>query len=342
MSRKELGLFDYHNRLEELASRPNALSRLDQIVNWERFRNVLTRLLIQPSKGPGGRPRFDVVFMFKVLVLQRTYGLSDAEVEAQVLDRFSFQRFLGITVADPVPDQNTIWDFREDLRRSGGMNDLWKQFERMLLGAGVKLTSGKIVDASFVDLPRQRNNRDENNAIRKGETPESWEKKSDASLRQKDVDARWADKAGERHFGYKNHIKIDEKTKLIERYHVTHAKFSDSKALSELVEGGDRVLYADKGYDGQPNADLLSEHGIADRRLKQARWNHPLTKHQKRTNRSRSRIRARVEHVFGFMAQVMKADWIRGVGIERARFTIGLNNLVYNLHRFAFLRTRRA
>ncbi len=335
---KDLGLFDYQSRLEVLSAKPNALDRLNQIIGWEAFRPSLERLMLKPGKAPGGRPRFDVVLMFKVLVLQRTYGLSDAEVESQVLDRFSFQRFLKMTVADAVPDQNTIWDFREGLRESGGETELWLIFHELLAKAGVALTSGKIVDASFVDVPRQRNKKEDNDALKEGKTPESWKDRSKASLRQKDVDARWASKGNERHYGYKNHIKIDERTKLIERYHVTSAEVGDSVVVDQLAEDTDGRWHADKGYDGAPVGAVLAAHGIEDLRLKQARRGHPLTEEQEATNHERSRIRVRVEHIFGYMTQNMKADWIRGVGKARADFVIGLNNLVYNLHRLAFLR----
>lgn len=338
---QQLGLFDYQNRLEELASRSNALDRLNQVIDWGCFRPVLEKLLVGKPEAPGGRPRFAVVLMFKLLVLQRTYGLSDEQVELQVLDRFSFQRFLGMTVADGVPKRSTIWDFREALRQSGGEAELWKAFDRQLAKAGVKLTAGKIVDASFVDVPRQRNGRDEIAAIKRGDQPPGWDAKTQAMLRQKDVDARWARKGNETHFGYKNHIKADEKTKLIQCYEVTSAEVNDSQAIEKLVRRGDGTLYADKAYRGRPIGKILSRLGIRDRRHLQGRHLHPLTQQQENWNHARSRVRARVEHIFAGMAQ-MGADYIRSIGIERAKFTIGMNNLVWNLHRLSFLKTKRA
>lgn len=337
---KQLGLFDYQNRLDELSSRPNALDRLDQVIDWEHFRPLLTKLLVAEPTAPGGRPRFDVVLMFKLLVLQRTYGLSDEQAELQVLDRFSFQRFLGMTVADDVPKRTTIWDYREGLRRSGGEAELWKAFDRLLATKGVKLTPGKIIDASFVDVPRQRNNRDENDAIKRGDRPPGWDARPPASLRQKDVDARWARKGSETHFGYKNSIKIDRKTKLIESFVVTSAEINDSMMVERLVRRGDGVLYADKAYRGSRVGRILSRRRIVDRRHFQGRFQHPLTKRQEASNLARSRVRARVEHVFAGLAH-MRANFIRSIGIERARFTIGLNNLVWNLHRLALLKTSR-
>jgi transposase, IS5 family len=338
---KQLGLFDYQSRLEDLASRPNALDRLNQVVDWEVFRPVLTKLVVSQPLAPGGRPRFDVVMMFKLLVLQRTYSLSDEQAELQVLDRFSFQRFLGLTVADDVPRRTTIWDYREALRHSGGEGELWKAFDRLLAKAGVKLTAGKIIDASFVDVPRQRNGRDEIEAIKRGEQPPGWDKKSPPMLRQKDTDARWVRKGPETHFGYKNSIKIDRKTKLIESFVVTSAEVNDSMMVEDLARRGDGVLHADKAYRGRRVGQILARLGIVDRRHLQGRYLHPLNNQQEGWNHARSRVRARVEHVFAGMAH-MGADYIRCIGAKRARFTIGLNNLVWNLHRLAFLRAGRA
>lgn len=338
---KQLGLFDYQSRLEDLASRPNALDRLNQVVDWEVFRPVLTKLLVSQPLAPGGRPRFDVVMMFKLLVLQRTYGLSDEQAELQVLDRFSFQRFLGLTVADDVPRRTTIWDYREALRHSGGEDALWKTFDRLLAKAGVKLTAGKIIDASFVDVPRQHNSKDDNGSINDGKMPEGWDEKGTSFLSQKDRDARWAKKNDEEHFGYKNHVKIDRKTKLIEDHAVSSANVADQDAVEHLVAKTDGTLWADKGYGGKRVGDILEKCGIRDRRQVQGRHCHPLTIRQMRTNQRRARVRARVEHVFGAMKH-MRADYIRYVGMARAEFTIGLNNLVYNLHRLAWLRCQRA
>ncbi len=339
---KELGLFDYQQRIEELASRENALDRLNEVIDWERFRPLLTKLLVLEQTAPGGRPRFDVVLMFKMLILQRVYSLSDEQVELQVLDRFSFQRFLGMTVADDVPKRTTIWDYREALRQSkGGEAQLWQTFDQLLKKAGVKLTPGKIIDASFVDVPRQHNSRDEIDAIKRGEQPPGWDKKTAAMRRQKDVNARWAVKGNETHFGYKNSVKVDTKTKLIQSFVVTSAEVNDSMVVQQLVCRGDGVLYADKAYRGRRVGLILSRRGITDRRHLQGRYLHPLTKQQESWNLVRSRVRARVEHVFAGMAQ-MGADHIRCIGIKRASFIIGLNNLVWNLRRLAFLKTARA
>jgi IS5 family transposase len=237
------GLFDYQERLDYLRSRPKGLDHLNEVVNWEGFRSELERSVIPEPQGPGGRPRFDVVLMFKIVVLQRTYNLSDSETEYQILDRFSFQRFLGLTVSDAVPDEKTIWAFKERLRVDGCLDRCFELFSRQLQAQGIRSSPGKIVDATFVDVPRQRNSRDENRDIKEGRTPPGWKQDPPARLRQKDTDARWGYKGTERHFGYKNHIKIDQRTKLIEAYVVTPANVSERLALEALLRPGDGCLY---------------------------------------------------------------------------------------------------
>lgn len=234
------GLFDYENRIKELSLGPDPLGRLNERIDWEMFRSRLESAFIREVRGPGGRPRYDVVMMFKVLVLQRYYNLSDEQAEYQIKDRLSFQKFLGLTLSDVVPDQKTIWLFRETLVNKGKIKKLFRRFERHLLKAGLTGHEGKIIDASFVDVPRQRNSREENEEIKQGKIPKSF-KESENRLEQKDTDARWAKKGEEVHYGYKNHVKSDSTTKLIEDYEVTDASVHDSQAMPDLVERDDGI-----------------------------------------------------------------------------------------------------
>jgi len=190
------GFFDYDQRLEKLSQASQPLERLDARIDWEMFRPTLETLILKQGKGPGGRPRHDLVMMFKILVLQRYYNLSDEQAEFQINDRLSFQKFLGMTLADTVPDQKTIWLFREMLGRGDGVKQLFKDFERHLTLNGLVGKEGKIIDASFVDVPRQRNSREDNDKIKNGEVPESFTKNENV-LEQKDIDARWTKKNNE-------------------------------------------------------------------------------------------------------------------------------------------------
>ena len=132
-----LGCFDVALRGQWLEAKGDPLSRLDAVIDWEGFRPLLTQALAKPAKGPGGRPANDPVKMFKLLVVQRYYNLSDEQTEYQVSDRLSFQKFAGWTVADKVPDANTLWDFREALVRAGVFEKLFEQFARQLQARGL-------------------------------------------------------------------------------------------------------------------------------------------------------------------------------------------------------------
>jgi len=330
---EQAGLFDYQERVAYLSSRkPTALDRLMAEVDFEYFRETLDSHLNFQDRKKGGRPPYDSVLMFKVILLQKYYGLSEEETEFQILDRYSFQRFLGLDVGMNVPDKNTIWIFKERLGAKGIMA-VFEQFNDVLKECGLLASKGKIVDASFVNVPRQRNSRNENAEIKEGKTPESFTK-NPAKERQKDVDARWTTKNKERHYGYKNHIKVNRKNKLIENFEVTDASVHDSQKLKDLIDEKDGELYADSAYRSREIDEKLKELNIRNRIHEKGYRNRPLTEEQKQNNRKKSKIRARVEHVFGFQHNNMKSGWIRTIGFKRAELQIALANLAYNLGRF--------
>jgi IS5 family transposase len=277
--------------------------------------------------------------MFKILLLQQWYCMADDKAEYQINDRLSFQRFLGLSLGSKVPDAKTIWAFRERLVKSGAEKTLFSLFTEQMERKGIITRSGSIVDASFVEAPRQRNSRDENERIKSGEIPKEW-KKSPHKLCQKDTDARWTKKNNETYYGYKNHVKVDKTSKLIVTYSVTDASVHDSREIVGLVEEQDQELYADSAYVGK---ELHKEICTKSKNIKlkiheKGYRDHPLTEEQKNSNREKSRIRARVEHVFGHMTQSMSGLLVRSIGKYRARCAVGLQNLAYNLSRYKYLR----
>ena len=147
------GLFDYQDRLKELEKKQTVLDRLNLVIDWELFRTTLEEQLDYSDQKKGGRPPYDPVFMFKIVVLQKYYGLSEEDTEFQILDRFSFQRFLGLDVSSKVPDKNTVWVFKERLG-SDGIKALFDSFETVLFKAGLTATEGKIIDATIVETKR--------------------------------------------------------------------------------------------------------------------------------------------------------------------------------------------
>ncbi len=178
------GIFDLSDRYEKLDKLGDPLPKLDSVVDWEGFRPILETVRDKPRKSNTGRPPFDVVLMFKTLVLQSLYNLSDDQVEFQIRDRYSFCRFLGLMPEGVVPDAKTVWVFRENLKRHDLIDKLFYALDSQIESAGYLPRKGQIVDASIVEAPRQRNSRDENEKIKSGETPEGW---SDNKRRQKDV-----------------------------------------------------------------------------------------------------------------------------------------------------------
>ncbi len=328
----DAGLFDRFDRLSQIDKMGDPLANLGAVMNWEIFQPVLDMIPEDEPKGAGGRPPFHPMFMFKILVIQSLYGLHDEQTQFQILDRRSFARFLAITDADTVPDQNTIREFREKLTRASLFDKLFAAFDSYLTRRGFITRKGNMVDASFVEVPRQRNRRDENAAIKRGELPEGWEE-DPKRLAHKDLDARWTKKNNQTFYGYKNHLNVDLESKLITRTVVTDASVHDSQALDSLTEEGDPPTWVDAGYAGEPCARILRSKNITAHVCEKGSRNKPLTKRQKRSNRKKSRKRSRVEHVFGFMTGSMGAMCRRSVGYVRNKAGIIFGNLVYNMAR---------
>ncbi len=338
MRTNQKSLFDEEERMELLSKLGDPLEMLNKVIKWEKFRSVLTEACRKEDTGKGGRPPYDVIIMFKVIVLQRLYNLSDDQIEYQINDRISFMRFLGFDLCDKVPDAKTVWKFKNDLSQTETIEKLFNLFDEQLENEGLITHKGSIVDATFVDAPRQRNHRDENKKIKKGEIPEEWQKPENAAkLTQKDTDARWAKKNNETHYGYKDHVKCDADSKLITDYYVTDAAVHDSQVFSDFFDETDNAAYADSAYSSKKIAEALPEK-CENKICEKGTRNHPLTEEQKKNNKEKSKIRCRIEHIFGYMTGAMHGITIQSIGITRAFFNIGLLNLVYNFCRYKFLK----
>jgi transposase, IS5 family len=337
----QLGFFDADKRLAVLSAKGDPLEAIDRLVPWESFRVEIEAVVLTPDefrKSSAGRKPFDAILMFRMLVLQALNNLSDEQVEYQVRDRLSFSRFLGLTIEEGIPDATTLWLFREKLAKAGLIENLFTRFDQHLAAKGYMARGGQIIDASIVPVPTQRNSGDENDELRAGRTPREWKKKP-AKLRQKDRDARWTKRHGESFFGYKNHVNADAKHKLIRRYAVTDAAVHDSQKLEDLLSKGNTsdAVFADSAYRSAEIEAKLKAGGFRSRIHRRARRNHPLSQAQERANRSKSKIRARIEHVFGAQQSVPGGRIVRTIGIVRARAKIGLQNLAYNIRRLVTL-----
>lgn len=334
------GMFGEHFRLEKLSKQGDPLEKLNAVINWGVFLPVLQQLDNKDKKSNAGAKPYSPLLMFKISILQRYYNLSDNQIEYQILDRLSFGRFLGLTLNDRVPDEKTVWDFKERMTKLDLEKELFAVFHSKLEENQLIVHEGKIIDASFVEVPRQRNSRDDNKKIKNNEIPEDWKDKP-RKLSQKDIEARWTKKNNQTFFGYKNHVKTDSKSKIICKYKVTGAEVHDSQATEDLLDDKDKgeELYADSAYTGDKQEEVISEKELINQVHEKGYKNKPLTDKQKANNKTKSKTRVRVEHIFGFMENSMNGMEIRSIGFKRAEAIIGLSNLVYNMFRKIQLQT---
>ena len=335
----EMNMFAEYDRYEKLSKMGDNLERLNRSVDWDMFRPILDHAFKKESRTKAGRPPYDFILLFKILVLQRCFNLSDDQTEYQINDRMSFMRFLGLSLSDRVPDAKTIWLFREKLTNAGIMDDLFAVFRRSLEEKGIITRKGSIVDATFVEAPRQRNTLEENEAIKNGRLPEGWDEDTPESkhrLSQKDTDARYTKKGGKSYYGYKDHVKADADSKMVVTYEVTNAAVHDSRMLTELVDDKDKVLYADSAYSGKKLAASLPKK-LEKHICRKGCRHKKLTSEDHKYNNTVSKTRSRIEHIFGFMTRSMNGITVRSKGIKRAKCGIGLMNLAYNMSRLCTL-----
>jgi transposase, IS5 family len=341
MQDRQRGFFDFEKHEEAAARFKTPLSQLDEIINWEAFQPILEKGLAKAREGFGGRPAYDHMLMFKIVILQTHYNLSDDQTEYQIYDRSSFRKFLGLEIGEKVPDAKTIWLFRDNLSKQGIVAELFEQFEQQLREQGYKAQKGQILDASIIPVPKQRNRKEENEQIKAGQVPEAWQEQAN-KLEQKDTEARWTQKNGVNHYGYKNHISTDVKYKLIREYEVTDASVHDSQVVGDILDSdnSNADVYADSAYRSATQEEEFKQKGYRSKMNHKGKRNKPLSEFKKQVNKRRSQVRSRVEHVFGHQATAMGGELMRCIGMVRAKAQIGLRNLVYNMHRFVFLRKR--
>ena len=330
------GFFDLEDRFKKLNEK-DPLVNLNQLIDWENFRFTLNKVREKERKSNAGRKPFDVVLMFKILVLQHLYNISDDQIEYQIRDRYSFCRFLDLTPSARVPDAKTIWLFREQLVNLKLIKILFYDFDYQLNEQGYQARKGQIVDASFVDVPRQRNKKEENKQIKAEKIPERFEENKNIGS-QKDCDARWTKKNNETHFGYKDHTSVDHEHKLIRDYEVTSAEVHDSNIFEELLtENTSKDVWADSAYRSEEHEQFLDAMGYRSQVHKKGKRGKPLSKRDQKTNTKKSRVRARVEHVFGSMTNEQGGLHFKVIGFARNELKIGMMNVVYNMRRLVTL-----
>jgi transposase, IS5 family len=351
------GFFDVEDRLAELSAKGDDLERLNRHVDFEAFRSDLEQAVPRKDRSKGGRPPFDHVFMFRVLILQTSHNLSDERTEYLIKDRLSFMRFLGLSLNGTVPDANTIWTFREALTKATidgqpAIEVLFQRFDRALRAVGFLAMGGQIIDATIVAAPKQRNTEEEKRTIKEGGIPQGW-KANPAKLAQKDRDGRWTVKYSKAKpradgkkqtdlaipaFGYKNHIGIDKTHRLIRTWTVTDASRHDGATLPSLLDKTNTgsLVWADTAYRSKKNEKHLRRAGLKSAIHRKKPRGKPMPERMAKANAAKSKVRAAVEHVFAWQKGPMGL-FVRTIGLARAKLKIGLANLATNMRRMVWL-----
>src|SRR6266404_1947436 len=301
------GFFDVERRLEAISAKSDPLETIKKMVRWDDFRadiEAVTETKPEERQSNAGRKPYDTILKFKIVVLQSLHNLSDEQTEYLIRDRLSFMRFLDLELEDPVPDATTIWLFREALAQAGLIDQLFARFGQHLEAAGYIARGGQIIDATIVSVPKQRNTKEENEAIKAGKTPQGWEKQPAKNAQEE-----------------------------------TDAAVHDSQKLDDVLDFSNtgKEVWADSAYRSVQIEAGLKEKGLQSRIHRRAARNRPLSERQKSANTTRSKVRARVEHVFGHQQGSMGGKIVRTIGIVRARFKIGMMNLGYNIRRLVQL-----
>jgi IS5 family transposase len=362
----QAGFFDAEERLRWLSASGDPLERLRAVVEFEAFRAELEAALPRADRSRGGRPPYDAVLMFRILVLQALYTLwpladlrsPDEQAKYQLRDRLSFMRFAGLSLHDAVPDAKTIWLYREQLTRAGALARVFARFDAMLAERGYLAMGGQIVDATVVEARRPRLTKEEKASLRDGGLPAGWSK---ARERQIDRDGRWTIKRGRKPapeggaqrqaaaeiavpiFGYKNHLSIDRGHGFIRRFTVTHAARHDGSQLGAVLDPNNTAsgVWADTAYRSKANVDLLHRRGLVPEFQRAKPRGRPMPAHIARGNATRARVRSLVEHVFATEKRRMGLV-VRSIGLVRATARITLANLAYNMRRLVWIEGRAA
>ena len=338
---RQMGFFSEEKALDRLSKLGDPLEQLEQIMDWTIFLPIMDE--IRPDKtqeGVGGRPPYTNLFVIKSMILKSLNGISNEQMEFFMNDRLTWKRFMDLSLEEKAPDQNSFQAWEDMIAKSGRSKELFEIFNKKLEEKGIIAKKGALVDSTFVDVPRQRISREERDSLKRKELPDRWLMPENANeLPQRDAEAAWAKKGNEVHFGYKDHVKVDSESKIITDFEVTPANVHDSREICELTDENDDMISADSAYSSEEIEQILINRNPDVEILiceKGTRGN-PLTEEQKERNREISRIRARVEHVFGRMHGSMGGIVARCIGLTRVRCSVCFKNLAYNILQYGTL-----
>lgn len=323
MAVKQTGQFSFADALMPAgAGRNDQLERLHGLVRWYRFEKVLAGLR---DEGPG-RAAWPVLVMFKALLLQALYGLSERELEAALNDRLSFRRFVGLSIEDTVPDHTTLNRFRNGLAEAGLLEKLFSELDRQLDQAGMILRRGTMLDATLIEAVSAPPRKDRDGQERPGQDP----------------DAAFAKRSGKpgSTYGYKAHVGVDEGSGLIRSLITTPANINDTTPADGLILGDEKMVWADAAYHTHARQAALKARGVKPRLMRRPNKHHPdLPPRLKRYNRLIARRRAAVETTFATLKNRMGLRAIRYVGLAKASAQMLLAAMAFNLRRWTALAT---
>ena len=293
-----------------------ALERVSGLVDWAGFDKALAGLR---EEGPG-RPGYRPLLLFKALLLQAWYGLSDAELEFRLGDSLSFSRFVGLSLEDAVPDHTTLCRFRNRLVSQRLLERLFDELDRQLDGAGLVLKQGAMLDATLIEAATPR--------PRLGQEDQA-----------QDPDAAFAKRQGKpgSAYGYKAHVGVDQGSGLVRAVITTPANVNDTTPADDLIRGDEAAVYADKAYDTHARRDRLKQAGIKPRLMRRPNKYHPLTPRQQRFNDLVARRRAAVETTFATWKRRMGLSRTRYVGLAKVAGQVLLTAMAFNLRRASVL-----
>ena len=325
MSNGKMGQFSFADALVTARKGPDRLGKLSSVVKWYRFEKVLKPL---DKESAVGRPAYSPLVMFKALLLQRLYGLSDAELEEALYDRLSFRRFCGLGLEEVVPDHTTLCRFRNHLVEASLLDKLFLELDRQLDAAGLILRRGTMLDATIIETDTARPPRSNSDGHA---TPPRQPRDPDAAF------TRHKGKPGSR-YGYKAHVGVDEGSGLIRRIVTTPANVNDTEPADLLICGDEACVLADSAYHTHARQRDLKARGIRSGLMRRANRHHPvLGAAAKRFNRSVARRRAAVETTFATLKRRMGLDTIRYVGLAKASAQVLMAAIVFNMRRWVTL-----
>jgi len=295
------------------------LDKIDNLVDWDRVLELVGR--VDRTGRAGGAPHRDLSVKVKMLFLQHLYNLSDPELEDQVNDRLSFQRFAGIGYTTSVPDFTTIWRFKEALIHEGLMDGLFALILSFIEQRGLLLKKGTCVDATIVQSSGRPLSKERRKELEAGPSP------------QIDTDASSTVKRGRKYFGYKGHIGTDIDSKLIRKRGFTTAAPHDSRETDNLLSGDERAVFGDSAYGSRERKRQMRGDGTHYGILDKATRSKKLSNTQKKNNRKKSKVRNQVEHPFAYIKERLGYRAAVAKNLARNALRFDFNCILYNIFR---------